>query len=252
MDDQKQKVHSLSNKIRENPTQTDEEQDRLIRYLQSDDPDLTGFTAMRISSLSEDYPEQICDRSDKLAEMFISLEDPSVRFELAKSFKNLAESGNCINKHVIEGLTEATRIRDEKYWETEARKEESTIKHAIKGWLSVLNESDRDIPKEVVESIAGGIPVFHRRTVIRSIQLFKTVCTSGGEGEDLAFQTLKQMANADNTNVSLRAMSALAELSLDGAVEENKVVEIVDSTYRNKDVPEDESIEELLRKHSEK
>lgn len=251
MNDQEKKIYELSSKIREDPAHTNDERNKLIRYLQSDDSEVSGFTAMRISSLSEDYPEPICGKSDKLAEIFISSESPFVRRELAKSFKNLAESDDCINKYVVEGMNEAIKIRSDKFWETKPRKEESTVKHGIEGWLAILDKSDYEIPREVVKSIGTVIPVFKRRTLIRSIKLFKSVCLSEIEGKDLALRYLTQMTNEDNDNISLRAMSALVELSLNGVVEENKVLDIINSNYKNEDVPEADLIEEFLQKHSD-
>lgn len=239
-------ILSLSNKISEDPMHTNDEQDKLIRHLQSNDLEVSAPAAMRISSLSEDYPEPICNKSAELAEIFISSEAPPLRLELAKLFKNLAESGNCMNKSVVEGVTEATRIRSNKYWEMDPQKEESTVKHGIEGWLAILDKSNHEIPREVIESIATGIPVFERRTVIRVIKLFKAVCMSGGEGEDLAFRYLIQMTNSDNINISLRAMEALAELWLEGEVSNRNVIEeCFKSNYKTREETV-EKIEEAL------
>ena len=239
-------ILSLSNKIREDPMHTNDEQNKLIRYLQSNDLEVSAPAAMQISSLSKDYPETICDKSAELAEIFISSEAPPLRLELAKLFKNLAESGDCMNKSVVKGVTEATRIRSDKYWEMDTRKEESTIRYGIEGWLAILHKSNYEIPREVTESIAAGIPVFERRTVFKGIELFKAVCMSGGEGEDLAFRYLILMTNSDNINVSLRAMEALAELWLEEKVSnQNAIEECFKSNYRTREETV-EKIEEAL------
>ena len=56
-------ILSLSKKISEDPMHTNDEQNKLIRYLQSDDLEVSAPAAMRISSLSEDHPEPIYNKS---------------------------------------------------------------------------------------------------------------------------------------------------------------------------------------------
>lgn len=205
-------ILSLSNKFREEPTHNSGELNKLIQYLQSDDLEVCLPAAMRLSALSQDYPEPICANTDEIVTIFKSSEDVRLRLELAKLFKNLSEYGDCMNESVVRGLTEAIKIRSNMHWEVDASKEETVIKHGIVGLTAILDKSNQEISRDVVESITKAMPVFDRRTTIRAIKLFEAVCKSEGEGRDLAFQSLIQMANSNNINVSLRAMEALARL----------------------------------------
>lgn len=112
-------------------------------------------------------------------------------------------------------MTEATRIRDDAYWEDHPDDELLIIRMGLDGWTTVATTGE-PVPDIVVERALALIQSRDFNTLISIIDVLQAAVASDSSETERAFQTLVDIARADDPTLTSEATLAIAELVLDG------------------------------------
>ena len=168
-----------------------------------------------------------------------------MRRSFASTFSKLSRLETLPVDEVKKGLVEATRYRENSLKE-DLDREIRVIHYGIKGLKKLLERSDIEIPKRVVESVMNVIEVAELRTVRNFIQFFELVCQGNKTGHDDCFDILLQLAEVDNKSISSEATVALSNLVLEQEVSDEKRVKPALKRHSNMDDLRIETIQNAL------
>lgn len=215
-DDTSMSVSAAAQHAKQNPTDASDAIQTLFDYVEEGGSDARD-AAMSLVSITKRAPAAFEGQTDNFEQALETADGVHARRELADAITNLIEQQAIPPGDAGRALTEATRVRDDEYWEDRPKSELLIIQEGLDGWTDVAAMGE-PVPGIVVERTLGLIQTGDFGTLISIIDLLQAAVDSGSPEVERAFEGLVEIARADNPSLTSEATLAIAELVLSGSI----------------------------------
>lgn len=215
-DDTSMSVSAAAQHAKQHPTDASDAIQTLFDYVEEGGSDARD-SAMSLASIAKRAPAALDGQTDNFENALETADGVHARRELADAVNELIEQQAIPPGDAGRALTEATRIRDDEYWEDRPKSELLIIRKGLDGWTDVA-AMGKPVPEIVVERALGLVQAEDFNTLISIIDLLQAAVDSGSPEVERAFQGLVEIAQADNPSLTSEATLAIAELVLSGTI----------------------------------
>lgn len=170
----------------------------------------TGMKAAdALGNLAEEAPETASQVIPDISSVIGQVEHGYIRRKLSETLLELVATHPENATDARNGLTEASRIRDERYWAQSPQDEQRTIANGLEGWTH-LADAGHVIPPVVVTSAADVLERASRRTLQQAIRTLGKAVETGSARDGIAVDALRELADFQTVDVRGAATKALA------------------------------------------
>lgn len=247
VDDTSMSVATASEYARENPDDASRAIQTLFDYVEEGGDDASS-AATSLALVAGRAPEAFDGQTDRFERALKVADGVHTRRNLAEAVNELVEDHAIPPGDAGPALTEATRIRDDEYWEDRPKSELSIIREGLIGWTDVA-AMGKPVPEIVVQRAARTIDTKDRNILLRVLDLFQAAVASDSPMREQAFNGLVELAQTDNETFTSEGTIAIAELVLSGKVsDEDAAREVItanaEAVHRDKQLVE-QALEEI-------
>lgn len=211
-DDTSMSVAAASKHARENPQDATEAIQTLFDAVEAGGDDV-GSAATGLCVAGRRAPEALDGWTANFERALKTADDSRARHNLAEAVNELLEHQAIPPGDAGPALTEATRIRDDEYWEDDSEYELLIIQEGLEGWTEVAEISE-PVPAIVVERAIGLFNIADFNTLIPIIDVLHAAVESGSEKRELAFEGLVELTRVDHEPIKSEAIIVIAKLVL--------------------------------------
>jgi hypothetical protein len=215
-DETSMSIATASKTARENPDDAASAIQTLFDYVDNGGTDAQD-AAVSLSLVAGRAPEAFDGQTDNFEHALKTADGVHARRDLTDAVTELIDHHAIPPGDAGRALTEATRIRDDAYWEDRPKSELLIIRMGLDGWTEVA-ASGEPVPDIVVERALGLIETRNFNTLISIIDVLQSAVASDSPEAKRAFQTLVEIAQADDPTLTSEATLAVAELVLSGDI----------------------------------
>ena len=166
--------------------------------------------AHALHNIAKTYPEETAEHGESISQAINHTTDGETRKQLAKTLTLLVELTAPITETAKSGLTDATRIRPDYFWENDPNRELTIINTGLTGW-NILGSNGHTIPAEVVINAASIRPENRADNQHTSIEVFKHALHTESPKAKLALEELLDITlNETNQNLRTHALRSIA------------------------------------------
>lgn len=209
-------VTAASKHARQNPDDAFGAIQALFDYVEGGGDDASS-AATSLALVAGRSPAAFDSQTDRFEHALKTADGVHTRRNLAEAVNELLEQHAIPPRDAGPALTEATRIRDDEYWEDRPKSELSIIREGLIGWTDVAAMGE-PVPKVVVKRAAMIIDIAKPAILINIRNLFQAAVASGSPMREQAFDGLVELAATDNETLTSEATISIAELVLSGNV----------------------------------
>lgn len=173
--------------------------------------------AVSISLVAGRAPEAFNSQTDRFENALKTADGNYARLNLAEAVNELLEHRAIPPQDAAPALTEATRVRDDEYWEDQPEDELQNIRKGLNGWADVAAMGE-PVPEIVVKRAIGISEIADSSTLLRILDLLQAAVASGSSMREKAFQGIAVLAEEGDETLTSEATVAVAELVLGSSV----------------------------------
>lgn len=210
----------------ENPSDAAGAIKTLFDYVDAGDDDVRDG-AVSLSLVAGREPEAFAGQTYRFENALKTADGVHPRRDLAKAVNELLEHHAIPPEDAAPALTEATRIRDDEYWEDQPKKELSVIRQGVVGWTDVAAMGE-PVPEIVVKQAMGITDIVKPGFLHNILDLLQAAVSSGSPVREKSFEGIAVLAEEGDETLTSEATIAVAELVLSGDIpDEDAAREII-------------------------
>lgn len=221
---------------------------RMLFDFVDDGGDEARDAAASLSLVARRTPAAFDGQTDRFENALKTADWNHTRLNLAEAVNKLLEHQAIPPRDAGPALTEATRIRDDEYWEDQPEDELLNIQEGLEGWTDVAAMGE-PVPEIVVKRAMGISDLADSSTLLRILDLLKAAVASGSPMREKAFQGIAMLAEEGDETLTSEATIVVAELVLGGEIpDEDTAREVITAnagTVRRKNQLVEQALEEI-------
>lgn len=205
-------VAELRSRAGANPATAESAVRALLSLVSEGELDESLAAAMAVETLAESRPAALAASVDELSAVLYYADDVRVRRALGAALAAVVEEFP--EKRVAaRGLSEATRIRSERFWNERPLSELGVVRHGFDG-LVRLAEHGHPVPGEAVGNAVAVLEVGDLPTVLAGVDLLERAVVTESDRAGLASDALVGLLEVEDGPVRERAAVAVARTAL--------------------------------------
>ena len=170
--------------------------------------------AHAVHNIAETHPEETAEHGEAISQAINHTTDSETRKQLTKTLTLLVAKDDQLTAPIVEtaksGLTDATRIRPDHFWENNQNRELNIITTGLTGW-NILGSNGHTIPAEVVINAASIRTENRPDKQHTSIEVFKHALYTESPKAELALDELLNIAlHEPDQNLRTHAIRSIA------------------------------------------
>lgn len=205
--------------------------------------------AVSLSLVAGRAPEAIDGLTDRFESALKTADGSYARLNLAEAVNELLEHQAIPPQDAGPALTEATRVRDDEYWEDQPDDELQNIRKGLNGWTDVAAMGE-PVPEIVVRRAMGISEIADHSTLLRILDLLQAAVASGSSMREKAFQGIAMLAKEGDETLTSESTIAVAELVLSGEIPDEDIARNVITTNAKTVQRENQLVEQALEEIS--
>lgn len=215
-DNSSMSIATAAQHAKQNPNDAADAIQTLFEYIDEGGTEASD-AAKSLFSIAKRAPAAFDGQTANFEQVLGTADGVHTRRELAGAVNNLIEQHAIPPEDAGRALTEATRIRDDEYWEARPKSELLIIRKGLDGWTEVADMGE-PVPEIVVERALGLAQTGDFNTLVSIVDVLQAAVDSGSPKVERAFQGLVEIATADNPTFTSEATIAISELVLSGDI----------------------------------
>jgi hypothetical protein len=219
-DNSSMSIATAAQHAKQNPNDAADAIQTLFEYVDEGGTEASD-AAKSLSTIAKRVPAAFDGQTANFEQALGTADGVHTRRNLAEAVNNLIEQHAIPPEDAGRALTEATRIRDDEYWEARPKRELLNIRKGLDGWTDVADMSE-PVPEIVVERALEladiGNHIGDLTTLIAILDLLQAAVESGSPLMERAFQAIIVLAKGDDQTLTSEATIAVAELVVSGDI----------------------------------
>lgn len=213
-------------KALENPSNASAAINTLFDYIETGGDDVRD-AAVSLSLVAGREPDAFAGQTDRFENAIKAADGVHPRRDLAEAVNELLEHQAIPPEDAAPALTEATRVRDDEYWEDQPSKELSIIRQGVIGWTDVASMGE-PVPEIVVKQVMGITDIVKPGFLHNILNLLQAAVISGSPMREKSFEGIAVLAEEGDETLTSEATIAVAELVLSGDVpDEDTALDVI-------------------------